>query len=340
MDKKKSIKIKFSGMSGNFEPENNFIVNILRTRYEIVLSDDPEYLFFSVNSRDYLNYKCVRIYYTPENIVPDFNICDYAIGFSWLQFGDRYLRYPLYMVESFAAYKGDNYGFDLERALHKHEYADEEIRAKTGFCAFVYSNAEAAGCRAKLLNALSCYKKVDSGGRYLNNIGGLIENKYDFQRKYKFVIAFENTSASGYTTEKIVHAFSAGSVPIYWGDPEIEMEFNSGSFINCHRFALTEQGDDVAIARIIDFVTSIDKDYDSYRKMLCTPAFAKNNDVEVQRENLRRFLFTIFDQPFELAYRRNRFYWGERYERKQRIGNGFYWICRKAIPIRDFLHRR
>lgn len=327
-------------MSGKFDPDHNFIVDILREKYDVEITDAPDYLFFSVNSKDYLDYKCIRIYFTPENLVPDFNICDYAIGFSPLQFQDRYIRYPLYLVDSFAPYQGDSYGSDLERALHKHENVAKWGTEKRGFCAFVYSNAEAAICRKKVFDALSSYKKVDSGGRYLNNVGGPVNNKFDFQRNYKFVIAFENTSTLGYTTEKIVHAFSAGAVPIYWGNPEIEKEFNGNSFVNCHQFGLTERGEEGAVQKIVETIRKIDQDDELYSAMLSTPAFTIDNDVVKVRMMLKSFLFHIFDQPVEHAYRRNRFYWGERYERKQRIGNKFYWICRKAIPIRDFFLKK
>ena len=335
----KEIKIRFSGMGGNFDPEDNFIVNALRERYRVVLSEDPDYLFYSVLSTDFLKYSCVRIFFTAENLVPDFNLCDYGIGFARMDFGDRYLRYPLYLVESFAPYRGDDYATELQRAEHKHEHAEEALGEKTDFCAFVYSNGEAAPCREKIFRALSDYKPVNSGGRYLNNIGGPVENKREFQRKHKFVIAFENTSTPGYTTEKIVHAFSAGAVPIYWGNPEITREFNPGSFVDCNAMGLTAAGEDRAIREIVRRVEELDRDGALYRKALETPAFTEENNTALQKERFREFLFNIFDQPKEEAYRRNRFYWGARYERKQRIGNDFYRQCRKLIPLRDALRK-
>lgn len=331
----KQIKIKFSGMGGRFNPENNFIINVLRKRYDVLISDKPDFLFYSVNSKDFLNYNCVRIYYTAENLVPDFNICDYGIGFHHIEFGDRYIRYPLYLVDGFRAYESDDYASDLTRALHKHEHQED----KTDFCAFVYSNAEAIKCRQKMFDALSSYKKVNSGGRYLNNVGGSVESKYEFQKKHKFVIAFENTSSPGYTTEKIVHVFSAGAVPIYWGNPEITKEFNLGSFINCHDYGLTEKGEPEAIRAIVEEVKRLDQDDVAYERMLRTPAFTLENDVAVQQKVFEEFLFHIFDQEPEQASRRNRFYWGERYERKQKIGNKFYWVCRKVIPVRDAVRK-
>lgn len=329
----KKIKILYSGMSGIFDPENNFITNTLRKYFVVEISENPDFLIYSVNSTDYLKYNCVRIYYTPENLVPDFNICDYALGFNYIDFGDRYMRFPLYMVETFKAYAGDEYSNDLFLAQHKHENVD--TISKTDFCSFVYSNAEAAICREKMFKALSEYKKVNSGGRYLNNCGGAVSSKLEFQRKHKFVIAFENTSTSGYTTEKIVHAFAAGAVPIYWGNPDIVKEFNPESFINCHDFGLTNDGSGDAIRAIVSRVVELDQDDEQYIKMLQEPAFLSDSYISKMKDDFERYLVHIFSQEVNEAYRRNRFYWGERYERKQRIGNAFYWQCRKVIPIRD-----
>lgn len=56
------------------------------------------------------------------------------------------------------------------------------------------------------------------------------------KKPYKFSIAFENAWYPGYTSEKIVTSMLAGTIPIYWGNPDISREFNSASFINCHDF--------------------------------------------------------------------------------------------------------
>ena len=330
----KSIRIWFDGMDGQFDVHSNFISSILKERYNIILDErTPEYVFYTFKSRNYLKYNCVRIFYTAENVVPDFNLCDYAIGFSRLEFSDRYFRYPIYLVDRFVAYSGDDYARDLVRAQHKHEDVSEIFKNKTDFCSFVYTNGDAAKCREKIFWALSSYKRVNSGGGYLNNIGGPVEDKLSFQKRHKFVIAFENTSSPGYTTEKIVHAYSAGAIPIYWGNPEIYREFNPESFIDCYAMGLREDGEDQAIKKIVEKVKTLDQNDDLYRAMMSTPAFTRENNIELQNNKLREFLFHIFDQ--ENAFRRNRFYIGERYERKQRIGNEFYFQCRKLIPIRD-----
>jgi len=73
--------------------------------------------------------------------------------------------------------------------------------------------------------------------------------KIEFLKRYKFNIAFENASLPGYTTEKIVEPMAARCLPIYWGNPLIEREFNPKSFLNYFDF----RDDDALIEKIIEF---------------------------------------------------------------------------------------
>ena len=40
----------------------------------------------------------------------------------------------------------------------------------------------------------------------------------------------------GYTTEKLIQPFMAGSIPIYYGNPLVAEEFNRNAFIDCNVF--------------------------------------------------------------------------------------------------------
>ena len=57
-----------------------------------------------------------------------------------------------------------------------------------------------------------------------SNYCGIAEDKQRTLGKYNFVLAFENSDFSGYITEKIVDAFKAGAVPLYWGGGEFLKE--------------------------------------------------------------------------------------------------------------------
>jgi hypothetical protein len=105
------------------------------------------------------------------------------------------------------------------------------FKSKQKFCCMVVSNAHAKE-RIRFFEQLSKYKKVDSGGRFLNNIGRSIDEKMEFIKDYRFVISFENSSSPGYTTEKLIEPMLVNSVPIYWGDPEVGRYFNTKIFVN------------------------------------------------------------------------------------------------------------
>lgn len=68
------VKIKFVDMPGEFDEQNNFILDILRERYTVEFSDRPDFLFYSVFGIEYLAYRdCVRIFLDGEPVLPNFN---------------------------------------------------------------------------------------------------------------------------------------------------------------------------------------------------------------------------------------------------------------------------
>src|SRR3989344_741061 len=292
----KKIRIKIC----NFDPNDKFLygyflLGILKKYYDVELSEDPEYVFFHESTYDYLKYGGIRIFYTGENISPNFNLCDYALGMDFMAFGDRYYRMPIYLISQFYS--------DAELALaespdftRQKPFTKEDLAKKTGFCSFVYSNYLADPERQEIFDKLSAYKKVDSGGAFLNNIGGRVKNKLAFEMEHKFSIAFENSSSSGYTTEKLTNALVARTIPIYWGNPDVAKEFNQDRFINCHAY---KNFDEVA-AR----VKEIDQNDELYLKIINEPIAAPGHDFEAVRQGLENFLRHIIDQPLNGAKRR------------------------------------
>lgn len=297
----RKISLGFRGFWPEFEIENNCFVDILKREYEIDFSDKPDYIFCSFFSRDYLQDEGIRIYYTGECLSPDFNLFDYAIGYDYLNFGDRYMRMPNYFL--------NEYEQDVALMLSKHLDNENIIKSKGEFCSFVVSHGDGYvdGKREDIFRMLSQYKKVNSGGTFLNNIGEPkgVRDKLSFQKRHKFAIAFENTSHAGYATEKIVQAFAAKTVPIYWGDPLIEKIFNPEAFINCHKY---DSFDDV-----VREVARIDQDDMAYQRMINAPALINQNMIEETKQNLRAFLLNIFESEYEAAFRRDRVGIGKRY---------------------------
>jgi len=291
----KKIKIKICDYGTSKASSDHFIFIALSKYYEVELSEDPDYLFYHESTYNYLKYDCVKIFYTGENISPNFNLCDYAIGFDYINFEDRYYRLPLYLIKVFynddeLKLAGNNY---LNEQTH---FTKEDLLHKTEFCSFVYSNYRAEEQRKIIFDKLSEYKKVNAGGGYLNNIGGRINNKLEFEMKHKFSIAFENSSRSGYTTEKIVSSLVAKTIPIYWGNLNIGKEFNTNRFINCHDYESFDE--------VLAQVKEIDTDDDLYIKMINEPIAANGYDFDEVKNGFELFLRNIIDKPLHLAKRR------------------------------------
>ena len=70
--KHKKIKIKFVGFWPDFNQKDNFLTKKLEKFYDVVISDNPDYLFYSVFNDEYVMYDCIRIFFTGENIAPNF----------------------------------------------------------------------------------------------------------------------------------------------------------------------------------------------------------------------------------------------------------------------------
>ena len=287
---RKQIKVKFVDFHQGFRPKESFLFGRLWQHYDVVLSDNPDWLFFSVFGNNHLAYNnCVKIFWTGENQAPDFNLCDYAIGFEHMHFADRYMRLPIWIL----------YPTDVQLMQTKHQQID--YSQKTEFCNFVYSNSNASPARQLFYDTLSQYKHINSGGRYHNNIGHPVQDKLSFQQKHKFTIAFENTSHSGYTTEKLVQAFAAQTIPIYWGDPAVADTFNTGAFIDCHDFPDWES--------VVSRVREIDQDDNLWLQMMQTPALLDPELVTKSTKQLDDFLQHIFNQEPSAAKRYSRDYW-------------------------------
>lgn len=287
----KTIKINFADQWSNFKKNDNFIIKFLKTHYNVVLSDKPDFLFCGCNmsgeNKRYFN--CVKILISGENFIPDFNVYDYGIGSAYLQFGDRYFRKPPFMASKDV----------LDRSK-----VNEQLTSRK-FCNFIYRNSNWPGTKVRIdfCKKLQLYKHVDCPGLSLHNIdcidlaprnGDWYRSKQKFLEKYKFTIAFENSFSEGYTTEKLIQPFYAYSIPIYWGNPLVVKEFNSKAFINCNDY-----GND--FDAVIEKVKELNSDNNKYLEMLSEPPMAESFDFD-REKHFREWIIRIIERgnrPFD-----------------------------------------
>ena len=239
---------------------------LLKDICECVLVDDnPDILVYSVYGNMHKHFSCKKIQVIGENCFPNFNECDYAISPHYIQFENRHCRIPFYVFNK-------EYQLLIDENELNIQYAE-----KRDFCSAVVSNQSLANpIRYEFLSKLHQQKKIMSVGSCFNTTNAKLlsrqqfaENsdsfftnpaKIQFISKFKFNVAFENSSVNGYCTEKITDAFIARTIPIYWGDKQITNEFYEGSFINVNDFKTIDDA--------IDYIIEIDNDDIKYLKML------------------------------------------------------------------------
>ena len=256
---KTELKLDFVDFWPGFEKENNLFTKFLHPIYTIIISKNPDFLFFSCFGYKHTTYCCPKLFYTGENRITPRFIADYSITFEHLPASTHY--YFPYFGYNLLFYGGVE---DLTRIISRQE-AMQLWEEKSKFCCTVVSNPLGAK-RNQFFKLLSKRKKVDSGGRHWNNIGGVVENKYDFINDYKFVFAFENQAHPGYVTEKLADALRSKGIPIYYGDSCISETFNKKRFLFLEDFASMEQ--------LAEYVVALSKNRDKYISIICEPNFS------------------------------------------------------------------
>lgn len=284
----------------------------LTSDFDFVWDDKtPQYVFASEHI--YSSYQAFRdffrlwesgrakdrifIGYLEEAIEPDLNLFDYAAVYS-TEFArmDRVIRL-LPVHTKFKIF----YVPESHPAASPQE-ARDILRQKTKFCDFLYSHAYQE--RDDIFTALSEYKGVDALGARFHNTDykptgffGHAQETTALHRPYKFTIAVENGSLPGYTSEKLMTALQANTVPIYWGNPEIADDFNPACYINAN--------DCTDFHDLIERVREIDTDDELWCSMISQPWQTEEQvrREEAQVEEYYRFFHDLFSSSVSDAKR-------------------------------------
>lgn len=287
---KKKLKLNFVDFWGDFTTRNNYFLNLLENYYDIEISDDPEILFYSNFGVEHLKYKCKKIFYSGENKSPNYFFCDYSFSF---EDSDEKNFFLPHFIEF-------EYFFDFKNDVKNEEIEAYKNSKKEKFCSFMASNYKAKE-RINFVKKLMKRTKVDCLGPVLYNMGvsdnigkvdrsgGYIDwrkEKFEIIKKYKFTIAFENEQAYNYVTEKIYQPFIVGSIPIYWGAPNVDTLFNPKCFVNVNNFSSYEEA--------IDEIIKIDGDEEYYKTFFEEPIILPDSKlIDVSEANILERINTI-----------------------------------------------
>lgn len=142
---------------------------------------------------------------------------------------NNYFLLPYFLYEIIS-----NIGFPTLKELQAYIQDLNDIRLKhsserSQYCNLICSHNKVynfKGVREDILNIINKHlapinHTVQCAGAYKNNTNELTQkygnDKISYSKNFIFQICPENCYASGYVTEKIFHAISSGSIPIYWG---------------------------------------------------------------------------------------------------------------------------
>lgn len=97
--------------------------------------------------------------------------------------------------------------------------------------------------------------------------------KWEVFSQYKFTFCPENSRFNGYVTEKPIQPMCCGSIPIYYGAPDVEQYLPKGTFINFAEFKNIDE--------VCDYIYHMNE-----------------NEYRQYRENIRRFVTTDESRRF------------------------------------------
>ena len=281
----KVLRIAFASMWEDFQPQDNFFTYLLSwvgslNGYTVVVDEAaPHVVFFGPfsNGGEARWPGVPKVYFTGENAPPHTGADTFLnLGFQY-ETNSAYIRLPLWVLEV------NWFGGDVEKMVNPRPVSlaaattVPPASSRSKFCAFVATNPSNNN-RNLAFHVLNKWKPVDAGGRLFCNLsggpipagrggGGGELAKVDFYKDYKFALTFENSSAPGYTTEKLFHAKVAGAVPIYWGDPFVDRDFDPKGFVNANQVKTPDE--------LVALVKKMDDDTDAWTAAASVPAISE-----------------------------------------------------------------
>ena len=279
------MNVSFLDFWHGFQPENNFFIHLLRLIKESVNITSPQnadVIFYSCFGDSHKKYNSQKIFFTGENLRPNFNDCDLSLSFDFDDYNNKNIRLPLWYLYidwfNVKSYNNPEWLIPVEYLSGDNEFTKKD---KNQFCSTVFSSPY--DTRFNMVNLLNNYKQVDCYGKIHNNqLPDGEKYKMDVISNYKFNICFENSVYPGYFTEKLLHSKIAGCIPIYYSDKSYSNDFNTKCCINLIDF---ENEYD-----FFEYIKLIDNDTYIYNKIKSEPLFKRTPSLDMIKNKLILYL--------------------------------------------------
>ncbi len=152
------ISLQFQGFWPGFDEKSFWMTRLLEESFTVARKEPADLIIFSDGVQSIPSTSTIKIYYTFENLVPNFQHCDWAFTFLYTDcFPDpRNMRHfgPIQSKEA-------SDSLLLKNKTHRYNFEREK------FCNFIFSHE--TPFRNWFFSQLSKYKKIDAPGRAMNN---------------------------------------------------------------------------------------------------------------------------------------------------------------------------
>jgi len=206
--------------------------------------------------------KAFNVWCTYENRRPPVKGFDLTFSFDVDSYGGTNYYLPLiylYMNHSKSGPPHSKHLISPFGATQNRDVDKNFIEKKSGFVSAFINNPHPMRLRA--IDSLSNIGKVELFGRSVNNY---VKDKTGTASLYWFNLCFENDLYPGYVTEKILEAWIAKTVPLYWGHDEDKI-LNPDALVNLKDFNSLED--------FVVFVSELYSDKDRMVEMISQPLF-------------------------------------------------------------------
>jgi hypothetical protein len=134
---------------------------------------------------------------------------------------------------------------------------------------------------------------IDYAGSYKTNVPKIEEmyNTPEFIEKvsqYKFIVTMENSRGQTYITEKILHGFHAGTIPIYWGSLNVDDYFNKERFLQ-----IKDMNNQEEVNKVIEEIVFLSNNEEKYLENVNKPILIHSLEQSLEKivKDIQNLLF-------------------------------------------------
>lgn len=251
MSESRNMKIAHANFWPTFSLHNGLVKHLLDQAFgeweESLSQKDADLILASVYPHAPTAFPNKTVAFIWENMRPDYRFYPFSISSDFDDYGGHNVRCPVWYSQiqwspDMVLPKPSGGGaHNLEPLVSLNTLMTprtEQFVPRPKFCAMVASAYEPH--RMVMAGMVSSISQVDPYGRAF---GKEIDprSKYEILKDYTFSLCFENSIFPGYYTEKPLHAWVAGTIPLYFADGGVAEDFNPLCFLNRYKYYNTKE---------------------------------------------------------------------------------------------------